>query len=162
MADHNTDPKLIDRIDESKRTSIRKMVLGGAFIVPTVASFSLNGLAINEAHAQTYASNLTAVFQSNTSFTSDLRLKQDICPVETLPNGLQLYSFRYWNDDRTFIGVMAQDLLKDERFRHAVSQGKSGYYIVDPAALGLDVVGSREEFFEAGQRALDGAEPVVN
>jgi hypothetical protein len=154
MANSDISSKFIDRIDESKRASIRKMITGTAFMVPAIASFSLNGLAINKAHAQTYASNATVV--------SDLRLKQDICPVETLPNGLQLYSFRYWNDDRTFIGVMAQDLLKDKRFRHAVSQGKSGYYSVDLAALGLDVVGSREEFFEAGQRALDGAEPVVN
>ena len=93
---------------------------------------------------------------------SDLRLKQDVLPVETLPNGLQLYSFRYWNDDRTFVGVMAQDLLEDERFRHAVSEHKSGYYVVDLAALDLDIAGSREQFFEAGRRALDGAEPVIN
>jgi hypothetical protein len=93
---------------------------------------------------------------------SDLRLKQDVRPVETLPDGLQLYSFRYWNDDRTFVSVMAQDLLEDERFRHAVSQDKSGYYVVDLAPLGLDVVGSREQFFEAGQHALDSAEPVIN
>ena len=93
---------------------------------------------------------------------SDLRLKQDVLPVETLPNGLQLYSFRYWNDDRTFVGVMAQDLLEDERFRHAVSEHKSGYYVVDLAALDLDIAGSRKQFFEAGQHALDGAEPVIN
>ena len=162
MADSDNDLKFIDRIDEPKRASIRKMVLGTAFMVPVVASFSLNGLAINKAHAQTYASNIVIECNPCSNVASDLRLKQDICPVETLPNGLQLYSFRYWNDDRTFIGVMAQDLLKDKRFRHVVSQGKSGYYSVDLAALGLDVAGSREEFFEAGQRALDCAEPVVN
>jgi Na+/H+-dicarboxylate symporter len=61
MADNSNDPKLIDRIDESKRTSIRKMVVGAAFIVPTVASFSLNGLAINEAHAAVYCANCTIV-----------------------------------------------------------------------------------------------------
>ena len=46
---------------------------------------------------------------------SDERLKRDIKHVDTLPNGLQLYSFRYWNDERTFVSVMAQDLLEDER-----------------------------------------------
>jgi hypothetical protein len=101
-------------------------------------------------------------FYGPAAVTSDLRLKQDVLPVETLPNGLQLYSFRYWNDDRTFVGVMAQDLLEDERFRHAVSEHKSGYYVVDLAALDLDIAGSREQFFEAGQHALDGAEPVIN
>ena len=93
---------------------------------------------------------------------SDLRLKQDVRPVETLPNGLQLYSFRYWNDDRTFVSVMAQDLLEDERFSHAVIEDESGYYMVNLGALGLGVAGSSEQFFEASQHALDGAEPVTN
>ncbi len=93
---------------------------------------------------------------------SDLRLKQDVRPVETLPNGLQLYSFRYWNDDRTFVSVMAQDLLEDERFSHAVIEDESGYYMVDLGALGLDVTGSRSQFFEAGLNAVVEAEPVTN
>lgn len=93
---------------------------------------------------------------------SDLRLKQDVRPVETLPNGLQLYSFRYWNDDRTFVSVMAQDLLEDERFSHAVIEDESGYYMVNLGALGLDIVGSRSQFVEAGQNALAKAEPVTN
>jgi hypothetical protein len=93
---------------------------------------------------------------------SDLRLKKDVSPVEMLPNGLQLYAFRYWNDDRIFVGVMAQDLLEDERFRHAVIKDETGYYTVDLGALGLEVVGSREEFFEAGKSALRAALPLVN
>ena len=93
---------------------------------------------------------------------SDLRLKRDVRPVGVLPNGLQLYSFRYWNDDRTFVSVMAQDLLEDERFRHAVFADESGYYLVHLEALGLDVAGSRSQFFEAGRRALAEAEPLAN
>ena len=93
---------------------------------------------------------------------SDLRLKQDVRSVETLPNGLKLYSFRYWNDDRTFVSVMAQDLLEDERFRHAVIEDESGYYMVNLGALGLDVAGSRSQFFEAGQKAVAEAVPVTN
>ena len=93
---------------------------------------------------------------------SDLRLKQDVHPAGMLPNGLQLYSFRYWNDDRTFVSVMAQDLLKDARFRHAVTQDESGYYLVDLGALGLGVAGSRSQFYEAGQNAMKTAEPVTN
>ena len=93
---------------------------------------------------------------------SDERLKQDIKHVDTLPNGLQLYSFHYWNDDRTFVSVMAQDLLKDERFSHAVIEGDSGYYMVNLGALGLGIEGSSEQFFEAGQKALAEAKPVTN
>ena len=93
---------------------------------------------------------------------SDIRLKRDVRPVETLPNGLQLYSFRYWNDDRTFVSVMAQDLLKDARFRHAVTEDESGYYLVNLGALGLSVAGSYSQFHEAGQNAMKAAEPVTN
>jgi hypothetical protein len=36
--------------------------------------------------------------------------------------------------------VMAQDILADDRFRHAVVQGDDGYFRVNYAALGLSVV----------------------
>jgi hypothetical protein len=79
-----------------------------------------------------------------------------------LPNGLQLYSFKYWNDDQTFVCVMAQDLLEDERFSHAVSQGEGGYYKVDFAALGLKIEGFSERFKDAGRRAVREALPAIN
>jgi len=94
-------------------------------------------------------------------YYSDLRLKRDVRPVDTLPNGLQLYSFRYWNDDRTFVGVMAQDLLEDERFRHAVMEDENGYYMVNLSKIGLGIAGSREQFFEASQKAVAEAETVT-
>ena len=62
MSDDGIHPEFLDRIDESKRSSIRKMLLGTAFVVPAVVSFSLNGLAISEAHAQPYAVNSTGPF----------------------------------------------------------------------------------------------------
>jgi hypothetical protein len=58
MSDSDINAKFIERIDQAKRSSIRKMVLGTAFVVPTVASFSMSGLAINEAHAGTYGPNI--------------------------------------------------------------------------------------------------------
>jgi hypothetical protein len=57
MSDSGINPKFIERIDQSKRSSIRKMVLGTAFVVPTVVSFSMSGLAVHEAHA--YGQNTT-------------------------------------------------------------------------------------------------------
>ena len=51
MSNSDINPKFIERIDQSKRSSIRKMVLGTAFVVPTVISFSMSGLAVHEAHA---------------------------------------------------------------------------------------------------------------
>jgi hypothetical protein len=79
-----------------------------------------------------------------------------------LPTGLQLYSFKYWNDDQTFVCVMAQDLLGDDRFNHAVSQSEGGYFKVDFAALGLEIAGSKERFRHAGRRALREALPATS
>jgi hypothetical protein len=56
MSNSDLNPKFIERIDQSKRSSIRKMVLGTAFVVPTVASFSMKGLAVHDASAA-YVSN---------------------------------------------------------------------------------------------------------
>ena len=141
--------------DDTRRAFV-KTAVKAAVVAPAVA-------LLLDASTKPATAQIAYSPQESVSFQfSDRRLKQDVCPIETLPNGLQIYSFRYWNDARTFVGVMAQDLLKDERFRHAVSEDKSGYYVVNLAALGLDVVGSREEFFEAGQHALDGAQRVIN
>ena len=51
MSDNDINTKFIERIDVAKRSSIRKMVLGTAFVVPTVSSFSMKGLAVHQANA---------------------------------------------------------------------------------------------------------------
>ena len=39
--------------DEAKRRTLIKLALGGAFITPVVASFSMDGLTISRVHAET-------------------------------------------------------------------------------------------------------------
>lgn len=68
---------------------------------------------------------------------SDRRLKRDISPIAILKNGLQFYSFRYIWDEVYHIGVMAQDLLKQEDFKHAVRMTSEGFYVVNYEKLGL-------------------------
>jgi hypothetical protein len=68
---------------------------------------------------------------------SDRRLKRDIRPVATLQNGLQLYSYRYIWDDVFYVGVMAQDLLKQADFKDAVRMTSDGVYVVNYEKLGL-------------------------
>ena len=87
--------------------------------------------------------------------SSDLRLKRDVQDFRTLPNGVKLYTFRYWNDERTFVGVVAQDLLKDERFRHAVRVSDNGYYLVDYRAIGVGIPeADRPVYDQASRKAL--------
>jgi hypothetical protein len=83
---------------------------------------------------------------------SDHRLKTHVNRVGGTAEGLNLYSFRYIGEDREFRGVMAQELLADERNRGAVEAGADGYYRVDYARLGLASLAT-DEMHAAGERA---------
>ncbi|MEM7426789.1 MAG: FecR domain-containing protein [Pseudomonadota bacterium] len=76
--------------------------------------------------------------QGGGGFGSDIRLKRDVVRLEKLGNGLSLYRFRYLWSDQTYIGVMAQDVLK--LYPEAVSRGPGGYYRVDYRMLGLEMM----------------------
>jgi hypothetical protein len=53
---------------------------------------------------------------------------------------VRLYSFKYYNDDKTYVGVMAQDLLNNPKHRDAVVVMPNGYYGVDYAKLGIPLM----------------------
>ena len=69
---------------------------------------------------------------------SDIRLKTNIHRVGTTVMNLPLYSFEYRGKHGTYIGVMAQDVLKVEP--SAVSVGDDGFYRVDYQKLGIDML----------------------
>ena len=92
---------------------------------------------------------------------SDRRLKRAIRPLERAADGVQLYSFRYFNDERTFVGVMAQDLLADPRFAGAVFARPSGVLLVDYAQLGFDTA-DMDAMREAGETAVLAYEALVS
>ena len=69
---------------------------------------------------------------------SDLRLKTHINRVGTTVLDLPLYSFQYRGQTGTYIGVMAQDVLKVAP--SAVSVGSNGYYEVDYSKLGIEML----------------------
>lgn len=66
---------------------------------------------------------------------SDIRLKTDIHRIGTTVLKLPLYSFEYKDKPGTYVGVMAQDVLKVKPT--AVSIGSNGYYMVDYGKLGI-------------------------
>jgi hypothetical protein len=51
MTDGN-DRDVLDRLDPDRRDFLKKVIVASAFTVPTVASFSMDGLSVYEAHAQ--------------------------------------------------------------------------------------------------------------
>ncbi len=60
---------------------------------------------------------------------SDRRLKTDIKRIATSPSGIPIYSFRYVSGGPTYVGVLAQDVLKVRP--EAVRTNPSGYMTVD-------------------------------
>jgi hypothetical protein len=67
---------------------------------------------------------------------SDIRLKQDIVPLERTRDGLQLYRYRYLGSDAVYVGVMAQEVA--QRLPAAVTRGAQGYLQVDYRQLGVE------------------------
>ncbi len=60
---------------------------------------------------------------------SDRRAKTDINKIGALANGLSLYSFRYFGEGPTVIGLMADEVA--EVHPHAVIEGSDGYMRVN-------------------------------
>lgn len=80
---------------------------------------------------------------------SDARMKQNVKYLTELDSSLKLYSFTYRKgfglDTKTpYVGVMAQDLLQDSRYKHAVQVMGNGYYAVNYSALGLRMINQNE------------------
>jgi hypothetical protein len=90
---------------------------------------------------------------ASTAVASDRRRKRHIRHIATLSDGIKLYSFRYVDSDTVYVGVMAQDLLEDPRWRHAVIMGEDGYYLVDYDQLDL-VMTTLEQWNEHGLDAV--------
>ena len=68
---------------------------------------------------------------------SDRRLKRSIRLLARLHNGLKIYAFKYLWSDVVYVGVMAQDLLQNPKWKDAVITKVNGFYAVNYAMLGL-------------------------
>ncbi len=94
---------------------------------------------------------------SSIAAVSDIRLKQNIKYLTKLDNGLKIYSFEYIEknslDKTEYVGVMAQDLLKDIRYKDAVVVMDNGFYAVNYNALGLKMI-SLEKWNASQQNIL--------
>ncbi|HEX4409677.1 MAG TPA: DUF3300 domain-containing protein [Xanthobacteraceae bacterium] len=66
---------------------------------------------------------------------SDIRLKHDIVLLGRLDNGLGFYRFAYNGSEKTYVGVMAQEV--ETVMPRAVMLGRDGYLRVDYDRLGV-------------------------
>jgi hypothetical protein len=51
--------RILEHVDADKREFLKRVLVGTGFAAPIVASFSMDGLAPNEAFAQGASANLT-------------------------------------------------------------------------------------------------------
>ncbi len=68
---------------------------------------------------------------------SDIRLKRELMPLDTLANGIKIYRFRYRWSGTVYVGVVAQEVA--EVVPDAVIQDGDGYYLADYRRLGLQL-----------------------
>jgi hypothetical protein len=71
---------------------------------------------------------------------SDARLKHNIELIETRADGLKIYAFNYVWSDVAWVGVMAQDLLQQPQFAHAVRLESNGFYSVDYNQINFEMI----------------------
>ena len=81
----------------------------------------------------------TAGGSSPGSAYSDARLKHNIELIETRTDGLNIYAFNYVWSDVAWVGVMAQDLLQQPQFAHAVKLESNGFYSVDYSKINFEM-----------------------
>jgi hypothetical protein len=82
----------------------------------------------------TYVANRLVVHNK-----SDARLKRNIELIDTRNDGLKIYTFKYVWSDVTWVGVMAQDLLEQPQFAHAVQMDADGFYSVDYSKINFEM-----------------------
>jgi len=66
------------------------------------------------------------------NISSDIRLKENISLIGKSPSGLNIYKFKYLNDNNYYQGVMAQEVP------HASILGKDGFYKVDYSKVDVE------------------------
>ncbi len=88
---------------------------------------------------------------------SDIRLKHDIVILGRLQNGLGFYRFSYNGSDKTYVGVMAQEVLAI--MPRAVARDNKGYLLVNYDQLGLRMQ-TWDAWVAAGKRIPTVAPPL--
>ena len=97
--------EVLQRVDPAKRAFLKGLLVGSAFVTPIVASFSMDGVSVYQAHALD-GSNITTV--------SDRNAKEAFAPVDTQAIldrvvHLPIETWRYRGQAVRHIGPMAQD-----------------------------------------------------
>lgn len=67
-------------------------------------------------------------------------IKTNVKKLHKLDNGIQLYSFQYISDTTRYVGLMADDLATNDKYRWAVINMGHGHYMINYEKLGLQLI----------------------
>jgi len=109
--------------------------------------------------------NLTGQWSNSTCTTvatpSDKRLKRSIHLLARLNSGIKIYAFKYLWSDVVYVGVMAQDLLKNPTWKDAVITKANGFYAVNYAMLGLKMT-TFAQWKKDGLESIDADKNIIS
>lgn len=81
------------------------------------------------------------------------RTRRNIKKLETLGSGITIYSYQFINDNTTYVGLLASDLVKHKLFKAYVVYMGEGSYMINYEKLGFQMV-TMETFEKHGIKAL--------
>ncbi len=84
---------------------------------------------------------------------SERRIKRNIEKLTTLENGLNLYKYQYKSEPTIYVGLLADDLVKNKTHQHAVVHMWDGYYAINYEKLGIQQV-TYETYQKEGLNAV--------
>ncbi len=119
----------------------------GAMIALVAMFLGVLGFFDNASIAKSGDLNISEIAQS------EVRIKTNIKKLHKLDNGIQLYSFQYRSDPIQYVGVMADEIAANEKYRGAVVAMGEGHYTVNYEKLGLQLI-TLETWQKEGQNAF--------
>lgn len=144
--ENNSSQLLNFTMQSDRHPNLSSCGFGIEMIAPAIIPIYYPNSAMNHAGQLEVGQFLViSCFSNTTDQPSNIRLKQNVKFLSELRSGLKLYSFNYkqglgLDSETLYVGVMAQDLLKDDRYRHAVSLKENGYYAVNYVNIGLRMI----------------------
>ena len=108
--------------------------------------FQVDQFLANIAEGTGALSGSTTTTTQPGGFFSDRRLKHDIKKIGKTYDGQHIYSYKMHGDDRTHIGLIAQDVEK----KHPEATGVSGHYKVVDYGKATEDAANRGHFYSGG------------
>ncbi len=81
------------------------------------------------------------------------KIKRNIKKIDTLENGLNIYSFQYKSEPTIYVGFLAHDIAQHGKYKHLVIKMSEGVYAIHYEKLGFQPI-TLETWQQAGIKAF--------